>query len=169
MSQIRDFFRKKWVLWLIVILTSTCCAVAVFVGYTINQLADFAGVVSCDEFQYDFLEAQLPPSAEVLSESCSEGFGPSYKVTFKMASEDLTTFQQQPPVSDIEAWQTDMSDSFFSEESQQGWKENLEQYGAQLNSLLYGQFSDGATLMHILIDTSDPAQYYVQYSASFVD
>ncbi len=161
--------RKKWLLLFTGIFALIGCAVLAVAGYAVVQLKEFAGVVSCDEFQYDFLQISLPLSATVLDESCTESLNTGYDVTFLMSPDDLKTLQQQDPLSNIVEWQTDMSNSFWTEEGKQTLQEDLRKQGAQLDSILYGQFSNGSILLHVLIDTSDPQQYFVQYSASYVD
>ena len=45
----------------------------------------------------------------------------------------------------------------------------FEDEAAEMQSLIFGTFSNGAILQDVLIDTSNPQQYTVIYSASFVD
>jgi hypothetical protein len=161
--------RKKWILLIAAGITGVgmviCCGGLFAFSRFVAQFDD----TPCDEFSYDFLKAGLPPSATVLDERCNDFLNPTYDVTFTMSPEDLAAFQQQDPVSRIDEWQTDTSDSFFSEESWQEKKAELKKQGMQLESLFYGEYSDGSILMTILIDTSDSKQHFVQYTASFVD
>ena len=148
-----------------------CCGGLFVVSKFVLQFKELSDSINtpCDEFQYDFLKVSLPPGATILDEQCTEFMTPTYSVIFEMSPEDLATFQQQPPVSNIDEWQTDTSNSFFTEESMQERKEKLKREGMKLESLLYGKYSDGSILLSILIDTSDSQQYIVEYSASWVD
>ena len=130
---------------------------------------EFSGVVSCDEFTYDFLKVDLPPNTTILREHCAESFNPQYEITFTMAVDELTIFQQQKYVSEIAAWQSDPLDSWYSESVWQKIEEDLRKQGASLETALYGWYGNGTVAMLAVIDTSSTQQYIVYYSASYVD
>lgn len=157
--------RKTWIIVIVVFLV----LVTGYFAYTLFQLAQLSGNTPCETFTLDFLMVSLPPNATILDESCEKGFNPTYKVAFVMPSDELTVFQQQNPVSEIDEWRSDTSNSFISEESWQEVREELQKEGAQLQTLQYGEFGNGSILLSVLIDVSDDQQYFVQYSASYVD
>lgn len=164
-----NIFRGKWLFVITSIIVVICCGglfTAASVGGFINR---FAGDTSCADFEYDFLKVTPPPSATVLDEVCLKAFNPSYEVTFVMSPDDLSAFQHQEPVSKIDEWQTDPVNSFFSEQIWQNAKAKLQKQGAQLKTVLYGEYGDGITTTYVLIDTSNSQQYFVLYSASYVD
>lgn len=115
-----------------------CCGVAAYYSYLIYTAASIMGLVACAELTNDFLMAQLPPSAEVVDESCSDFFGGSYVVTFIMSPDELSTFQQQEPVSKITSGEAEPPTAYFGEEFWQHDRNTLQATGAPLESLLYG-------------------------------
>lgn len=157
--------RKTWIIVIVVFLV----LVTGYFAYTLFQLAQLSGNTPCETFTAEFLMVALPPNAIKLDESCQESFNPTYEVTFVMPSDELALFQQQNPVSGIEEWWSDTSNSFLSEESWQEMREALQKEGAQLQTLQYGEFGNGIILLNVLIDVSDDQQYFVRYSASYVD
>lgn len=164
-----NIFRRKWILSITGISIIICCGGLFTTGSVAVLINKFAGVTSCADFEYDFLKVTLPLSATTLDEVCLESFNPSYKVTFVMSPDDLTTFQQHEPVSKIDEWRTDPANSFFSESIWQQTEAELQKQGAPLESVLYGEYGDGIIAIYVLIDTSNAQQYFVQYSASYVD
>lgn len=169
--------RRRWKPWVLILvglmlaglILAICTGVGVL-GYVVVQLRDITGPSDCSDEAYDLVRPVLPASAEVLEEECSSFVNSTYTVIFSMSPDDLSTFQQQHhPQAKIDEWQTDLSDPYLSEESKQAIITRLEEQGAQLNSILYGRYSDGIYWMEILIDTSDPQQYLVYYSNSYVD
>jgi hypothetical protein len=169
MSENTNTSRRKWIILIAGIVVIACLGVIFVTGYVVYIGYQFAGITPCDTFTYDFLLVSLPPSANVLDESCAESLNPTYNVTFVMSPDDLAPFQQQDPVSNIAEWRSDASNSFLSEESWQHIREGLQKEGAQLQTLQYGEFGNGSILLYVLIDESDDQQYFVRYSASYVD
>jgi len=97
----------------------------------------------------------LPPSANVLYQNCSMSFNPTYDLRMTIAPADLVAFQQSTSITN---WQTDPAAvTRFEDEA------------AGMQSLIFGTFGNGAIIQDVLIDTSNPQQYTVIYSASFVD
>jgi hypothetical protein len=111
--------------------------------------------IDCSSDMMAMLKIQPPANAKITSESCSSGINPTYKATFTINPTDLTAFQQATNIKD---WQTnaDKSVSFKNE-------------AAGMQSLLYGDFGDGAISEEVLIDTSDSQQYIVYFERTFVD
>jgi hypothetical protein len=110
--------------------------------------------VDCDEVP-EMLRVTLPPSANEVAERCSKGINPTYRATFTMSPDDLESFRRSTPITD---WKTDASDTVsFDDEA------------AKATSLLFGDFSDGAISMEVLVDTSNPDDHVVHYEAAFVD
>ena len=163
--------RQKWIFILLGILAIGACAILIVFSLVASRLGDLAGITDCDNFstRYGFLQVNLPTSARILEETCAEGFNPTYSIIFTMDAEDLTDLQQHEPITKVDEWQTNFSDSYWSEESIKEWQDSLKDYGSPLESMLYGQYGDGVLLLHVLMDTSDTKQYLVRYSASYVD
>jgi hypothetical protein len=108
----------------------------------------------CDEVP-GMLRVTLPPSASDVTERCSKGINPTYRATFTMSPDDLESFRRSTPITD---WKADASDTVsFDDEA------------AKATSLLFGDFSDGAISMEVLVDTSNPDEHVVHYEAAFVD
>ena len=168
-----NIFRNKWIITIAGVLIIGCCVLTVATGgfiLWIDRLADeISGIVSCDEFTYDFLKVDFPASASVLREQCTASFNPTYKVTFTMTADDLSLLQQQEYLAEIETWPSDPSDSWYDESVWQRVEADLRQQGASLDTALYGWYGDGIVAMFVVIDTSSPQQYFVHYSASYVD
>lgn len=129
---------------LLVISTSACG----FIGFVSTS-------GNCEEVSTYAPPPPLPSSAANYGERCAMGINPSYRATFTIAPTDLETFQQNMPVS---IWLHDDSDVVM-----------FEAEAAQMDSLLYGTYNDGAIWLEIVIDTSNPQQYPVYYYSSFID
>jgi len=98
----------------------------------------------------------LPPSATDVQERCAMNFvNPSRTLTFSMSPDDLETLQQSTP---IREWVTDASAALIFDEE-----------AARMESLLVGNYADGAYALEVLIDTSDPQLYRVYFDIAFVD
>jgi hypothetical protein len=169
MTKSKNTKRRKWIILIASIVVIACLGVVFTTGYVVYIAYQLDGTTPCDTFTYDFLLVSLPPSANVFDELCSESLNPTYNVTFVMSPDDLADFQQQDPVSNIAEWRSDASNSFLAEESWQHIREGLQREGAQLQTLQYGEFGNGSILLYVLIDKSDEQQYFVRYSASYVD
>lgn len=118
--------------------------------------------IICDKFDHDLKIAQWPQSARIRQEKCYLGFNPTYQAEFTIAASDLPVLHQQVPFQKIKQWRQETTSQIFSDS-------RLQQKGTQMNSLLYADFSDGTTLMEVLIDTSNPKTYVVYVSHSYVD
>jgi hypothetical protein len=123
---------------------------------TACSIFDFRGDTDCQNNPAAAWAVSLPPSASNVEERCSMNIvNPSYTVFFTMSPNDLETFQQSTPIA---SWSGDVSvASTFGDQA------------AQMESLLVGSYGDGAVLLEVLIDTSDPQQYRVYCDATFVD
>lgn len=114
------------------------------------------GSTDCETNPAFAWKVTLPPSAEHVEERCAMNIvNPSYTATFTMSPDDLDAFQHSVLVSE---WQMDVSAA-----------DVFENEAAQMESLLVGNYGDGAVMLEVLIDTSDPRQYHVFYEALFVD
>lgn len=118
--------------------------------------------VPCDTFATNIKITDWPASTRILQEKCISGFNPTYQVELTIQPQDLLALQQQTPLNKIQQWRSQTDSQIFADSP-------LQQKGKQMQSLLYADFSDGAYLMEVLIDTSDAQQYVVYASNSFVD
>lgn len=118
--------------------------------------------VPCDTFDAKVKITQWPASTRILREQCISGFNPTYQAELTIQPQDLMALQQQAPLNKIQQWRRQTDSQIFSDSP-------LQQKGKQMASLLYADFSDGAYLMEVLIDTSKAQQYMVYISNSFVD
>lgn len=118
--------------------------------------------VPCDTFDANVKITQWPASARILREQCISGFNPTYQAKLTIQPQDLLALQQQAPFSKIQQWRRQTDSQIFSDSP-------LQQQGKQMASLLYADFSDGAYLMEVLIDTSNAQQYMVSVSHAYVD
>lgn len=119
-------------------------------------------LVPCDTFDTSIKITQWPTSARILQEQCTSGFNPTYRAELTIQPQDLLALQQQAPLHKIQQWRRQTDSQIFSDSP-------LQQKGKQMPSLLYADFSDGAYLMEVLIDTRNPQQYVVYVSNAFVD
>ena len=114
------------------------------------------GNTNCEDNPAFAWRVTLPPSAANVEERCAMNIvNPSYSVTFTMSPDDLEPFQQSILISE---WRMDVSAAGV-----------FENEAAQMESLLVGTYGDGAVMLEVLIDTSDPQQYRVYYDATYVD
>jgi hypothetical protein len=134
--------------------------------YWYDMITD--GAVDCEKFQFQDLIPMLPPNAVVHDKSCNEGSSTRHQVTFSIPQSDLDFFQQQPPVSSINKWHTDLQQSNLPEQKQEEWIKALKKHGGTFHTLQYGQFSNDQMKTYVLIDTSYP-DYLVRYYGSLVD
>ncbi|WP_299485703.1 hypothetical protein [Acaryochloris sp. IP29b_bin.137] len=118
--------------------------------------------IICDKFDDGLKITQWPQSARIRQENCYSGFNPTYQAEFTITPQDLPVLNQQVPFQKIKQWRQETTSQIFSDS-------RLQQKGTQMNSLLYADFSDGTTLMEVLIDTSNPKMYVVYVSHSYVD
>lgn len=169
---IGNIIRNKYILSGGGILVVIGCFILLFITSSlvfksVGLVYDINGVVSCDNFRYaGIVKVDLPPSATILRERCSESFNPSYDVVFTMQADELTTFQQY--ISEIEVWQPNSSNSWYSELVWQEAEKDLRNQGASLETALYGWYGNGIVDVHVVIDTSNTL-YFVYYYASYVD
>ena len=109
----------------------------------------------CTPDMLAMLQTTPPLSANITYENCSMSFNPTYDLRMTIAPDDLFAFQQS---TNITNWSTDPAAvTRFEDEA------------ANMQSLIFGTFSNGTILQDVLIDTSNPELYIVIYSASFVD
>jgi hypothetical protein len=144
MMQARNQYRR----WLGVVIA--------VVLISVTGCQSLGGSTDCNENPAFAWRAKFPPSAANIEERCAMNIvNPSYTATFTMSPTDLVTFQQSTPIT---AWETQPAEAItFKSEAE------------RLDSLLFGKFSNGAVSMEVLIDTSDPQLYKVNYDAAFVD
>ncbi|MFZ5879248.1 MAG: hypothetical protein ACOY0R_07750 [Chloroflexota bacterium] len=143
------------------------CALLIIIAKPGRLINGLNGAVSCGDFKYaDMLKINLPSSAVILKEQCSESFNPAYDVMFTMRANDLETFQQLIP--EIKTWQPNSSKSWYDNSIWQANEKDLRTQGALLKTALYGWYGNGIVDVHVIIDTSD-AMYFVYYSATYVD
>jgi hypothetical protein len=110
--------------------------------------------VACEGHITESWHVTPPPSATNLEEHCQNGIQPSYDARFSMAAADAEAFMQDSGITD---WETNSGAGVMEDEA------------ARAGSYEVGTFGDGAYYVEVLIDTSDPQQYQVHYSAAFVD
>jgi hypothetical protein len=110
--------------------------------------------VSCEGHVTESWHVTPPPSATNLEEHCQNGFQPSYDARFSMSAADVETFKQS---TGITTWQTNSGAGVMEDEA------------ARAGSYQVGMFGDGAYYVEVLVDTTDPQQVQVYYSAAFVD
>ncbi|MBC7815142.1 MAG: hypothetical protein H7175_28550 [Burkholderiales bacterium] len=109
----------------------------------------------CTPDMLAMLEITPPLRANIIYQSCSMSFNPTYDLRMTIAPVDLVVLQQSTSITN---WQTDPAAvTRFEDEA------------AGMQSLIFGTFGNGAIIQDVLIDTSNPQQYTVIYSASFVD
>lgn len=102
------------------------------------------------------LEIDPPASATFTEEHCSMGIvNPTYTATLTIPAVDLVAFQQSTRV---KSWLTTAISAI-----------SLKDTAANMSSVLFGAFSDGAISEEVLIDTSDPQAYTVYVVRTFVD
>lgn len=97
----------------------------------------------------------IPEQATRLSERCVMSFNPTYETVFRLPPEALEAFQTQTRITE---WQSDPAAVT-----------TFEQEAAGMESLLFGEFGNGAVLTHVLVDTSNPQEYTVYLRNTFVD
>lgn len=104
------------------------------------------------------LRPDLTASANVLEQSCTEGFAPgnaTVRVKFTLSPDEVDAFMQSTPISE---WALSVPADYTYN-------------GAPVNaeSVSYGTYGDGVIYMEILIDTHDPTLYTIYYVNSYVD
>ncbi len=159
--------KRTWLKWVLILLGGLL-ALGLLAGVGLLVLVVYLvgdTPTTCDSGYY--LEVRLPPSTNRLKESCSGGINPSRTLTFMMSPADLNLFQQNYPLDQMQPWLTDPAQ--LSGSAWERATSRLEGQGAQLNSLRYGEHSDGAYHVRVLIDTSEADRYFVYYRSIFID
>src|SRR5262245_10219844 len=125
--------------WVFILLIVACSACSLLGG-------------GCDADTMNMLRLQLPPSGSGLTERCSPGVGPGnaqYRPTFTISPDDVAALQQSTSITE---WGSSVPDtSTFHEEA------------AQMESVIFGNYGDGAFIEEVLIDTTNPDVYSVHY------